>query len=109
MIFVAVRSGQQPPAGPLDQLIGQGLMAEQALDGQLDDLRHLIGPGGEARAGGRRADHRAKLEIADRDPDLVQGAGDPDGGPIDPDLLLGLAQRGSFGRGVARIDRATGQ
>ena len=106
---MAVDGGAEDPARTGDLLLTDDRIGQDQAQWQLDDLRHLVGlrdQGGANRGG---AHERPQLEVADRDPDVVERAGDADGGGVDADLLVGLAQRGRLAAGVTRIDRASRQ
>jgi hypothetical protein len=89
---VAVDRCAQAQATDLDLLLPQDLATEDEPQRQLDDrgdlavLRHHLRPLDE------RSDERAQLEVRDRDPDVVEGADQPDGLRLHPDLLVGFTQ-----------------
>ena len=100
------RSGAAGRAGP-GRRSGRDVGQERR-HRRLQDRRHLAGVRHEGRAARGDGHDRGHEEVAGRDPERVEAADDLDAGGVrvEPDLLLGLAQRGRDGVGVAGLGLA---
>ena len=101
---VPIRPGLDGEATSAELLGSEHLGVEKRVERELDDCGDLGVMGHERWTAGHRAHEWPKLEVAHRDPDIVEHADDVNQLGLEADLLPRLAQRGRLRVDISRID-----